>query len=572
MHGGDVVAEVLRSQGVRFVFTLCGGHISPVLVGAKAVGIRIVDTRHEATAVFAADAAARLSGRPGVAAVTAGPGVTNTVTAVKNAQLAQSPVVILGGAAPTVLQGRGALQDIDQMTLMRPHVKWARAVRRVRDIVPILEEAFRVCQSDVPGPVFVQLPIDLLYDEALVRQWYGAARPGRTPQERAVRAYLRLRVRYLFRGAPGPPPAAAVEVAPPTPDAARVAEAARRLGRAQRPVILVGSQSMASPGSAERLVAALERIEAPVYVSGMARGLLGADHPLLARHRRRESLREADLVVLAGVPADFRLDYGNHIRRGACVVSANRSRSELRKNRRPDVGILGDAALAMTGIADELPDEPRRWEEWREQVRARDRAREAEIVEVAGQATDGVNPVRLSQEIAHALPPGTIIVGDGGDIVATASYVLRPDGPLRWLDPGVFGTLGVGAGFALGAAMVHPDAPVWIVFGDGAVGYGISEFDTFVRHGIRVVAVVGNDASWSQIAREQLDLLHDDVGTVLAPTRYDQVAAGFGATGLHVDHVDELSAVLAEARASCGPVLVDVRIGRTDFRKGSLSM
>ena len=572
MHGGDMVAEVLRAQGVRFLFTLCGGHISPVLVGAKTRGIRILDTRHEATAVFAADAVARLTGRPGVAVVTAGPGVTNTVTAVKNAQLAQSSVVVLGGAAPTALQGRGALQDIDQMALMRPHVKWAHAVRRVRDIVPVLEQAFRISQADVPGPVFVQLPIDLLYDEALVRQWYGAARPGRTPRERAVRAYLGLRVRYLFHGAPGRPPGPAVEAAPPTPDAGRVADAARRLARAERPVILVGSQSMACPGSAGRLVPALERIGAPVYLSGMARGLLGADHPLLARHRRRESLREADLVLLAGVPADFRLDYGNHIRRCACLVSANRSRTDLRKNRRPDVGILGDAALAIAGIADAVPQEPGRWEEWRERVRARDTARETEIAELAGQAADGVNPVRLCQEIADALPPGAVVVGDGGDIVATASYILRPDGPLRWLDPGVFGTLGVGAGFALGAAMVHPDSPVWIVFGDGAVGYGLTEFDTFVRHGVRAVAVVGNDASWSQIAREQVDLLHDDVGTVLAPTRYDHVAAGFGAVGLNVDHADALPAALAKARESGEPVLINVRIGRTDFRKGSVSM
>ena len=572
MHGGDLVAQVLRAQGVGFLFTLCGGHISPVLVGAKALGIRVVDTRHEATAVFAADAVARLTGRPGVAAVTAGPGVTNTVTAVKNAQLAQSPVVVIAGAAPTALQGRGALQDIDQMTLMRPHVKWARAVRRVRDIVPTLEQAFRASQAGVPGPVFVQLPIDLLYHESLVRQWYAAPRPGHTARARAVQAYLRLRVRYLFHGAPGRPPGAAIEMTPPTPEAARIAEAAQRLGRAQRPVILLGSQSMAGPRSAEWLVPALERIGAPVFVSGMARGLLGADHPLLARHRRRETLREADLVLLAGVPADFRLDYGNHIRRDACLVSANRSRSDLRKNRRPDVGILGDAALAVAGIAEALPDQPNRWQAWREQVRARDTARDAEIAELAGQATDGVNPIRLCREIAHALPPGTVIVGDGGDIVATASYILRPDGPLRWLDPGVFGTLGVGAGFALGAAMVHPHTPVWIVFGDGAVGYGITEFDTFVRHRVPIVAIVGNDASWSQIAREQVHLLHDDVGTVLAPTRYDHIATGFGAVGLHVDHADHLPEALATARTTGQPVLVDVRIGRTDFRKDSISM
>ncbi|WP_300009125.1 thiamine pyrophosphate-binding protein [Pseudonocardia sp.] len=572
VHGGDAVAEVLAAQGVRQLFTLCGGHISPILVGAKARGIRVVDTRHEATAVFAADAVARLTGYPGVAAVTAGPGLTNTITAVKNAQLAQSPVVLLGGAAPTVLQGRAALQDIDQAALMRPHVKQVRRVRRVRDAGPAVEEAFRTSVDGVPGPVFVELPIDLLYDEPVVRGWYGAARTGRTPQERAVQAYLRLRVAMLFRGArPGPGPA--VQPLPPRPPAPRVAEAAGRFAQAQRPVVLVGSQAMVSPGSAQRLVPALERIGAPVFLSGTARGLLGAEHPLQARHKRRDALRAADLVLLAGVPADFRLDYGNHVRRSACLVSANRSRADLRRNRRPDVGILGDAALAVAGIADALTPDAGRWTEWRAQIGGRDAAREIEIVEQAAAPADGVNPVRLCREIAAALPPGAIVVGDGGDIVATASYVLRPDGPLRWLDPGAFGTLGAGAGFALGAAMVHPDAPVWIVFGDGSVGYSLSEFDTFVRHGVPVVAVVGNDASWSQIAREQVEMLHDDVGTVLAPTRYDHVVAGFGALGLHTADADELPAVLAKARDhGAGPALVDVRIGRTDFRKGSISM
>ena len=572
VHGGDLVGEVLRAQGVRFLFTLCGGHISPILVGANARGIRVIDTRHEATAVFAADAVARLTGCPGVAAVTAGPGVTNTITAVKNAQLAQSPIVLIGGAAPTVLQGRGALQDIDQMALLRPHVKWAHSVRRVRDIVPVLEQAFRAAQQGVPGPVFVELPIDLLYDEAVVGQWYGAARSGRTAQERAVRAYLRLRVAWAFHDRLGRTPGALIEMSQPAPDTSRVAAAAQRIQSAARPVVLVGSQALVSPGSAERMRAAVERLGAPVYLSGMARGLLGADHPLQARHHRRDALRGADCVLLAGVPADFRIDYGNHIRRGSCLISANRSRVDLRRNRRPDVGILGDATLAVTGIADALPADPDRWSPWRAQIRERDAARDAEIAEQAGELTGGVNPVRLCREIAAALPAGAVVVGDGGDIVATASYVLRPDSPLHWLDPGVFGTLGVGAGFALGAAMVYPDAQVWIVFGDGAVGYSLSEFDTFVRHEVPVVAVVGNDASWSQIARAQIELLRDDVGTVLAPTRYDRVAAGFGALGLHVDDAEGLPAVLARARDSGQPVLVDVRTGRSDFRKGSISM
>jgi acetolactate synthase-1/2/3 large subunit len=584
MHGGDLVAAVLRAQGVEHLFTLCGGHVSPVLVGAKALGIRVVDVRHEATAVFAADAVARLTRRPAVAVVTAGPGLTNTVTAVKNAQLAQSPVILLGGAAPTVLQGRGALQDIDQAALMRPHVKTVHAVRRVRDIVPSLQQAFTESQAGVPGPVFVELPIDVLYDEAVVRQWYGAARSGRSPGERAVQAYLRARVARIFRGThtAGVQVVAARPPDPPVADAAAVASAARELAAAERPVILVGSQAVTGPGSVERLVPALERIGVPVYLSGMARGLLGADHPLQARHSRREALKAADTVLLAGVPADFRLDYGNHIRRGARLISANRSPVDIRKNRRPDVALLGDASLALAAVAEALPPLPAgqvgRRPAWHATVAGRDAERETAIADRAEVVTEGgVNPLRLCREIAAALPAGAVVVGDGGDIVATASYVLRPDGPLRWLDPGAFGTLGVGAGFALGAAMVLPGTAVWVVFGDGAVGYSLAEFDTFVRHGVPVVAVVGNDASGSQIAREQVEILKDDVGTVLAHTRYDLVAAGFGALGLHVESDGEVAGALARARAAASgdggtPVLVDVRLVRTDFRKGSISM
>src|SRR5512144_413806 len=235
MHGGDLVAEVLRAQGVEHLFTLCGGHISPILVGAKARGIRVVDVRHEATAVFAADALARLTGRPGVAAVTAGPGLTNTITAVKNAQLAQSPVVLLGGAAPTVLQGRGALQDIDQAALLGPHVTAVHAVRRVRDIVPVLERAFTESLTRVPGPVFVELPIDVLYPEQAVREMYGAARSGRSVGERAVQAYLKLQVARIFRGSGRGVQFSRVAVPAPVPAPARVAEAARVLAAAERP-------------------------------------------------------------------------------------------------------------------------------------------------------------------------------------------------------------------------------------------------------------------------------------------------------------------------------------------------
>ncbi len=573
-HGGDLVAEALKAQGTQFLFTLCGGHISPILVGCKQREIRVVDTRHEATAVFAADAVSRLTGRPGVAAVTAGPGVANTITAVKNAQMAQSPVILIGGAAPTALQGRGALQDIDQMALIRPHVKWARQVRRVKDLIPAVEQAFQIAQEGVPGPVFIEIPVDLLYDEAVVRQWYGADRGGKTLADKALKAYLNFHVNRIFGGAQERQAGPMVNVQPPIPDSALTKQAADHLLAAQRPVILVGSQAVLDAANVGQLVSALEKIGAPVYLSGMARGLLGRDHALQMRHKRREALREADFVMLAGVPADFRLDYGNHIRRSAYTVSANRSRKDMNKNRRPNLGIPGDAGLALQQIASVVP-AGERWTDWRAQLRARDEARNVEIAQQGLAPSSNVTPIYLCQEIDKAAGPNTIFVGDGGDFVATASYVLQPHGPLRWLDPGVFGTLGVGAGFALGAKLVHPDADVWILFGDGSVGYSLSEFDTFVRHKVPVIAVVGNDASWSQIAREQVEMLHDDVGTVLAHTDYDRVVAGFGGVGLRVNDPELIPDTLAEATtaASAGqPAMVNVILDRTDFRKGSISM
>ncbi len=574
MHGGDLVASVLAAQGVPFLFTLCGGHISPILVGCKQRGIRVIDTRHEATAVFAADATARLSGRPGVAAVTAGPGLTNTITAVKNAQVAQSPIVLLGGAAPTVLKGRGALQDIDQMALLKPHVKWARAVRRVADLVPAVERAFREAQSDVPGPVFVECPIDLLYDEATVRKLYGAGSGGRGLAARALRLYLQLHVRRLFAGSGRARPGPRIAPAAPAPASDKIAQVAERLRSAERPLLLVGSQALLDAPAAHEIARAVERLGLPVYLSGMARGLLGTDHPLQMRHQRRAALKEADLVILAGVPCDFRLDYGRQIRRGACYVAANRSPADLRLNRRPDVGILGDPGLFLRRLAGLAPG-AESWPGWKAQLRARDKARNDEIARQAREPARGVHPLHLCAEIESALGPDAVLVGDGGDFVATASYVVQPRGPLSWLDPGAFGTLGVGAGFALGAKLCRPEAEVWALFGDGALGYSLAEFDTFVRHGIPVIAVVGNDGGWNQIAREQVEILKDDVGTVLGQADYHRVAEGFGAAGLALDDPELAGETLQQARQTAAggqAVLVNARLGRTDFRKGSISM
>jgi thiamine pyrophosphate-dependent acetolactate synthase large subunit-like protein len=577
MNGGQSIAAVLQAHGVKFLFTLCGGHISPILKGAKDLGIRVVDVRHEATAVFAADAVARISGVPGVAAVTAGPGATNTITAIKNAQLAQSPVILLGGAAATVLKGRGALQDIDQMALFRPHVKWAKAVSRVRDLAPVLKKAFQVSQSGVPGPVFIECPVDLLYDEAVIREWYAASTPqGSSLPDRVVRTYLKYRTRQLFAAAKSDGTIAAEQPAVPRLSNSAVERTIARIAKAERPVLVVGSQALVDTSQAAAVAAAVEAIGIPVYLSGMARGLMGRSHPLHRRHQRRKALREADLVVLAGVPSDFRLDYGRNVRRSACLVSANRSRIDLNRNRRPDISAHTDAGLFLRALADKLgADVSANWNQWQSLLLARDAEREGEIDANAGKVGEFINPVSLCRSIDAQLPDNSAIVADGGDFVGTASYIVKPRKPLSWLDPGVFGTLGCGAGFALGASLCYPDHEIWILFGDGSVGYALAEFDTFARHNIPVVAVVGNDACWSQIAREQVKMLNDDVGTVLERSDYHEVAAALGGKGVLLKYAGQTTACLREARDSAAegvPVLLNCWLDSTDFRDGSLSM
>jgi acetolactate synthase-1/2/3 large subunit len=308
----------------------------------------------------------------------------------------------------------------------------------------------------------------------------------------------------------------------------------------------------------------------------MARGLMGNSHPLHRRHQRRKALRGADLVLLAGVPSDFRLDYGRNVRRNACLISANRSPVDLKRNRRPDIGALADAGLFLRELADTLEaNVSAKWNEWQEQLFARDTEREAEIDINAGKSGELINPVALCRSIDAQLPDNSVIVADGGDFVGTASYIVKPRKPLSWLDPGVFGTLGCGAGFALGASLCRPDHEIWILFGDGSVGYALTEFDTFVRHNIPLIAVVGNDAGWTQIAREQVKMLDDDVGTVLARSDYHEVVAALGGRGLLLKHADQTAACLREARDAAGngvPVLINAWLDRTDFREGSLSM
>jgi len=418
--------------------------------------------------------------------------------------------------------------------------------------------------------------VDLLYEEPLIRQWYAdAAGRGTGMADRALRFYLNRHVRKMFEGGN----AAAVQRvhAVPVPRAGTGAlrSACSALAKAERPLLVIGSQAVVVASQADALASAVQRLGVPVYLSGMARGLLGREHPLLMRHQRRDALREADCVLLAGVPCDFRLDYGKHVRRGATLIAANRSAREARLNRTPDIAAVGDAGMFLQELAQAAPAPGDRWDGWLAQLRQRDDEREREIDKQGAAEGEYVNPIALLRALEKAAGDNALLVADGGDFVATASYVVHARNPLSWLDPGAFGTLGVGAGFALGAAVARPDREVWILYGDGACGYGLMEFDTFVRHGIPVIAIVGNDAGWTQIAREQVKMLHDDVGTVLARTDYHAVAAGFGAEGILVKQIGEVPAALARAReiARQGkPVLVNVWLDKTAFREGSLSM
>ncbi|CAB1057648.1 Acetolactate synthase large subunit (EC [Olavius sp. associated proteobacterium Delta 1] len=578
INAGDMIGQVLREQGVNFLFTLCGGHISSILTGAKKEGIRIVDVRDEVNAVFAADAVGRLTDTPGVAAVTAGPGVTNAMTALKNAQLAQSPMILLGGAAPRVMKNRGALQDIDQISLVKSITKLAVTVRRNCDIISVMENAFDVCRSGVPGPVFIELPVDLLYNESYVRHMYGVkleTEPDGGVRSKLLDFYLTRHVDKMFacefeEMEPGKTSVRSADF-----NKSQVPKAMEMIASAQKPALVIGSQAMLHPAIIEKLTAAVETLGIPVYLAGMARGLMGRSHPLLMRHQRKKALKNADLVILAGMPCDFRLNYGRSFGSGTRLISLNRSKSDLRMNCRPDLAVLSDPFLFLCALAEVFTAESADWQPWIQELRNNADEREKFINSTSEERTEFINPIFLLKKLNALIDDKSIIVADGGDFVGSAANILQPPGPLTWLDPGVFGTLGVGAGFALASKLLKPESEIWLIYGDGAAGFSLQEFDTFVRHQVPVIAVIGNDAGWSQIARGQVEIFGDDVATVLGRSDYHLVAEAFGGKGFLLDKPEDIDRVFEAAKQAAAegyPVLINALIGRTNFRKGSISV
>ncbi|TNN15158.1 Acetolactate synthase-like protein [Schistosoma japonicum] len=617
-YGGELVANVLKAHNVPFIFTLTGGHISPILTASEKENIRVIDVRHEASAVFAADAVSRLSGSVGVAVVTAGPGLTNTVTAVKNAQMAESPVVLLAGAASGLLRGRGSLQDIDQLAVFRPICKWCKRVDYVRDIIPVLCEAFYVAQSDTPGPVLVELPIDVLYPYKLVEQHTKLSDKANSLRQKIVNWYLRFYLFNLFAngftskshssktdGLGG-----IIVRSPkiPLPPKRQVEKLAQLVKLAEKSVLLIGSQAVLPPVSAKETATNIENLGIPTYMSGMARGLLGRDHRLGFRHARRTALREADLIILAGAICDFRLDYGRVLNRKAKIIVINRNKKNLYLNAdyfwRPYLVIQADVGTTLRDLSLQLRSSANGLNcssEWLDTLKSREIKHDEEIkLSCQSEGFEHNNPLSVLWKLEyHGLPPtdsseDSIIVADGGDFVGSAAYIVRPRQPLSWLDPGPFGTLGVGGGFALGAKLCRPNATVWVVYGDGSAGYSLAEWDSLARHCAPAIAIIGNDACWSQIARDQVAFFQSKVGCQLSFTPYEVIGSAYSRSVAHVSdqlttynstpvngflvdkaQLDQIVHIFDEVKRLSVrgvPSVINCLISASNFRDGSLSV
>lgn len=538
VHGGRLVSKALARHGVTHLFTLCGGHIQAIYDGCIDDGIRVVDVRHEQTAGHAADGYARMTGKPGICAVTAGPGVTDAVTAVANAQRAGIPMVVIGGAGPRMLQDMGSLQDMNHVELMRPITKWSVAVPATDRIQEYIDSAFRVAQSNVPGPVFLEMPLDLLMS-------FG---------DDAV-----------------PPTDPVIESPRPGGDPRAIARAAELLRAAERPMFIVGSQIRWSPRR-DALRAFADVTGAPFFLNGMARGGLPYEHPNLMSRARKQALAQADVVFIFGTPLDFRLSYGRAILPDAKLIQVDLDGNELGKNRRLDVAIHGDTGVVLAQLCEAVGKKTHG--DWLATIRAAEDASRAKMQSEMTSDADPPNPLRVCAEVSQRLGREDIVIGDGGDFVATAAYVLKMEWPQLWMDPGPLGTLGVGPGYAMAASLVRPEARTWIVYGDGSFGLHGLEFEAMARQGLPVIGVIGNDAAWMQIRRGQVDIYGKEraVATALEYTRYDKVVEAVGGFGAYVEKVADLGPALDAALASGKPACVNVKIASSDFRKGAISV
>jgi acetolactate synthase-1/2/3 large subunit len=522
-HGGVAALAAARRYGVSTLFTLSGGHIFPLYDAAVRGGqpLRLVDVRHEQTAVFAAEATARLTRTPGLAAVTAGPGVTNAVSAVTTAWLNGAPVVVLAGRAPDYRWGQGSLQEIDHPPLLAPVTKRAWTEHDAAKVAGSVDEAFRLALSPHRGPVFLDLSLEAIYGQA--------------------EAEL-------------PDPGLVYAPAPDPGDVSRIADLVRA---ARRPVLILGSDVWL--GGAEVAASrAAEELRLPVVANGQARGILPRGHDLLVTRARSVALREADLVLVVGAPLDFRLAYGSfgpknepatvvHVADGPEGVAAH---VPLAGSAAGDLGAFFDALTALGGAGEH---------DWGGRLTEAVRAARAADGPLLASEAEPVHPARVYGELLRVLEDDAVVIGDGGDFVSFAGKYIEPARPGGWLDPGPFGCLGTGLGYAIAARLARPSAQVVLLLGDGAAGFSLMDADTLVRHRLPVVIVCGNNGAWGLEKHPMRALYGYDVLADLQPScRYDEVVRALGGAGELVTAPGGIGPALRRAFAANVPYLVNV--------------
>jgi len=523
-HGGRLIARRLKAHGVTKLFTLSGGHIFPIYDGCRAEGIDIVDVRHEQAAAFAAEGWAKVTRTPGVAALTAGPGVTNGMSALASAQANGSPMLVLGGRAPAIRWGRGSLQEIDHVPFVRPLTKLAATADGPAEIPTLVDDALRAAMTPHFGPTFLDFPMDHVFSEA-----EDPDRPARLP-------------------APHEGPGA---------DGDAIERAGRLLAQAERPVVMAGTNLYWGHGE-HALRALAEELGIPVFLNGQARGCLPADHELFFSRARGRALEEADVALVIGVPMDFRLGFGEAFGAATELIAIDVA-EPLRDHPRP---VAAELYGALPATLDALRTAARGGADtraWVDQLRAVEREKRAAEEAELGDERAPLHPMRVYKGLAEVIDRRAIVVCDGGDFVSYAGRVVDSWEPGCWLDPGPFGCLGSGPGYALAAKLAHPDRQVVLLLGDGAFGFAGMEFDTLARHGVDVVGVMGNNGIWA-LEKHPMEFLYGySVAAELRPaTRYDEVVRALGGHGELVERPDQLRGALERAFSAGVPALVNV--------------
>lgn len=531
IHGGQIIARALKNEGVDTVFALTGGHIVPILDGCLQERIDIVDVRHEQTAAHAAEAYTRLTGRLGVAVVTAGPGVTDTITGVATAFYGGTPMLVIGGRHLIRQELKGGLQEMDHTRLFGSITKWTATAWQADRLADYISTAARHAFAGRGGPAFLDVPMDVQFDMV---------------EEGAVRFPAHYRQSHGF-GA----------------DATTLEEIISRLESAERVMIFAGAGARA--GEDNRLADLAETLQAPTYVNSRARGSLPYGHPLLGNHVRSRAMAEADLVLAFGVDWDFRTSYGDKISSDATVIQIDGDAAKVGWNRPAHMAVVADPMTVVSQLVEESDrigrgDMP----VWTKEIMDAETAKLAEAQEAADDDSSPVMPQRFAKEVAEFFGPDSIVSVDGGDIVSTTARWLQTSTPGHVLDPGPFGTLGTGAPYAIAAKKVFPDKTVGIVFGDGGFGFNGMEYDTMVRLGLPIIGVVGNDGVWSNIKTfHRMAYPERLVATDLGIRPYHEMVRGLGGYGEFVVDPDEIRPALERARESGLPSLINVHIAET---------